>query len=216
MAEFTKPYYQHGKITIYHGDCFDILPFCAPVDLVLTDPPYGIFSGSKTIGGSKLAMVKQHDLLWDKKSIIIEAIPKLQAISKNQIFWGWNHYADCLPPTSSILIWDKKCQNDWNNDFADGEIAWVSRGKCRMYRHLWAGALRKGVRHGHPTEKPVELMRFCLKQFPDAKTVLDPFMGSGSTLQAAKDFGLTAIGIEKNEDYCRLAVNRLSQEVLSL
>lgn len=208
-----KPYYDHAGITIYHGDCLEIMPDLEKVDLVLTDPPYGILGGSKAIGGSNMVEVNKYDLSWDCQSISKKVLDQLREISGEQIFWGWNHYAHSLPETKSVIVWDKKCQNGWEDTFSDGEIAWVSKGKLRIYRHLWVGALRKGVRFGHPTEKPKELMVFCLNLFSLSKTILDPFMGSGTTLVAAKELGRRAIGIEIEEKYCEIAVKRLAQEV---
>jgi len=210
-----KPYYEHAGIEIYHSDCRELLPELPKVDLVLTDPPYGILGGSKSIGGSNMVAVNKYDLSWDTEHIDQETINILRQKSAEQIFWGWNHYAHSLPETKSILVWDKKCRNGWNDTFSDAELAWCSSGKCRVFRHLWVGALRKGERFGHPTEKPLGLMSWCLSLYPDADLILDPFVGSGTTLVAAKNLGRRAIGIEIEERYCEIAAKRLSQEVFS-
>lgn len=211
-------YYSDNHTAIAHGDCREILPNLEPVDLVLTDPPYGILGGAKAIGGANIVQANRYDLSWDCAPVSGDMIDAMQEISSEQVFWGWNHYSDLLPPTKSVLVWDKKCKNRWDDTFSDCELAWASSGKCRAYRHLWVGALRKGPRHGHPTEKPVPLMTFCVQHFDKLddgpQTILDPFMGSGTTLRAAKDLGRKAIGIEIEEKYCEIAVERLRQEVL--
>lgn len=211
-----KPYYEDDYVRIYHGDCREILPSVLKVDLILTDPPYGILGGSKSIGGSNIVKVNEYKIDWDDEPVAQDLLWQLRELSRDQVIWGFNHFAHWLPQTKSILIWDKKCQNGWNDTFSDAELAWMSRGKCRVYRHLWVGALRNGNRHGHPTEKPEELFRFCISLFPNAQTILDPFMGSGTTLRAAKDLNRKAIGIEIKERYCEIAAMRMAQEVLAL
>ena len=210
-----KPYYQDDARTIYHGDCREILPLLPKVDLVLTDPPYGIgYSHGK--GGGKLAASTKfdhHPIAGDDKPF--DPSPWLDYPSV--ILWGANHYASRLPDSPFWLIWDKR-DGVCSNDQADCEMAWVKgRGNARVFRHLWNGMLKaseRGVPRDHPTQKPEALMRWCLGFFPDAKTILDPFMGSGTTLRAAKDLGRKAIGIELEEKYCEIAARRMAQEVL--
>ena len=119
-------------------------------------------------------------------------------------------------------MWDKKCDRVPQNNFSDCELAYtrgLAHKSVRMFRHLWTGYQRDseiGEKVIHPSQKPVELMRWCLGFAPKAQTILDPFMGSGTTLRAAKDLGRKAIGIEINRDYCEIAKRRLAQEVLSL
>lgn len=212
-----KPYYQDDSCTIYNADCRDVLPHLPQVDLVLTDPPYGInyvhgainipnatrFAGVKVIGD---------DRPFDPYPLL--AFPNL-------ILWGANHYADKLPVGEGRwLVWDKRCQVVPQRDTSDCEIAWCrgSKGKSdRMYYLVWDGFLKgteKGKKRQHPTQKPESLMKWCLSFFPESKFILDPFMGSGTTLRAAKDLGLKAIGIEISEAYCQTAVERLRQESL--
>ena len=213
-----KPYYEHGGITIYHGDCRDILPSLEPVDLVLTDPPYGVNLGTDyaSRGMSKLAAnrdfpkVQGDDEPFDPRFLL--AYP-------NIIMWGANYYASKLPDRGQWLIWDKRC-GVVEIDQADCEMAWTTgtNGTVpRIFRHLWHGMLRdseRDQRRQHPTQKPIALMTWCLSFFPEAQAILDPFMGSGTTLRAAKDLGRKAIGIEIEERYCEIAANRLRQEVL--
>ena len=207
-----NPYYDHGGITIYHGDCREILPTLDPVELVLTDPPYGIgYDGGVTQRGAQnLGTVRGDSEPFD---------PEFLLGFNDLICWGANNYAARLPATGQFYVWDKVLRNALNVRIAECEFAWHKRGtKPRIFRHLWSGAYREseaGQRSEHPTQKPVELMRWCIGQAAkDCATILDPFMGSGTTLRAAKDLGRQAIGIEIEEKYCEIAARRLEQEVL--
>lgn len=213
-----KPYYDDGNgIVIYHGDCREILPHLEPVDLVLTDPPYGINYVHGTIhirNATKFAgvAVAGDDKPFDPTFLL--EYPHL-------ILWGANHFKQHLPHGGRWLVWDKRCGIVPGRDQSDMEIAWCSgpRKPDRMFRHVWDGFLKDsemGQERWHPTQKPVSLMKWCLTFVPDAHTILDPFMGSGTTLRAAKDLGRKCIGIEIEEKYCEIAVRRLQQEVLPL
>ena len=213
-----KPYYDDGQITIYHGDCREILPTLGPVDLVLTDPPYGIGEAAgKNKSRSKLTIAQDFgDDAWDDAPIAQDLMACVLAAGSTQIIFGGNYYD--LPPTSCWLIWDKE---NGASDFADCEMAWTNMGKAaRLLRWRWAGMLQGDMKakeyRYHPTQKPVPVMRWCLEQAGSVMTILDPFMGSGTTLRAAKDLGRKAIGIEIEERYCEAAVKRLAQEVLPL
>ncbi len=210
-----KPYYEENGITIYHGDCREILPTLPKVDLVLTDPPYGLGESNKrAISRGNIARPTDYgDFTWDESPASKERILLCRSHAENAIIWGGNYFD--VPPSSGWLVWDK--QNGLS-DFADCELAWTNLDMAvRIFRFLWNGMLRAGEQRGvprvHPTQKPIELMRWCLNFTPDAQTVLDPFMGSGTTLRAAKDLGRKAIGIEIEEKYCEIAAKRLSQEV---
>jgi len=203
----VTPYYEQGGVTIYHGDCREILPLLEPVDLVLTDPPYGIGAGRE----------KEHNgwkdygiATWDLQRPSRWLFDLMREKSRDQVVWGGNYFTDFLPPTMQWLVWDK-CQRDFS--LADCEFAWSSTERAsRIFDYSRAAALKDGKEH--PTQKPLAVMRWCLEFFPDAQTVLDPFMGSGTTLRAAKDLGRKAIGIEIEERHCEIAAKRLSQEVL--
>jgi hypothetical protein len=135
--------------------------------------------------------------------------------AKDAIVWGGNHLA--LAGGPCWLVWDK---DNGGNDFADCELAWTTLKKAvRKFKWKWHGMLQENMgdkkeHRCHPTQKPLALMRWCLSLVPDAVTVLDPFMGSGTTLLAAKLEGRQAVGIELSEEYCEAAANRLSQGVL--
>lgn len=195
-----KPYYEHGGIQIYHADCRDVLPSLPKADLVLTDPPYGIFACGGKWG-------KKADLQWDKKPA--SEIEKVIAKGSESIVWGGNYFP--LPPSRGWLIWWKR---DRVQSAADVEMAWTSRDmNSRLIDHPIAAT--NAERCGHPTQKPLRVIRWCLTFFPDAKTIIDPYMGSGTTLRVAKDSGLEAIGIEIEERYCEIAAKRLQQEVFN-
>ncbi len=201
-----KAYYSDDAVTIYHGDCRDILPTLPKVDLVLTDPPYGILakSGSaatRRSGGNKT----DGKMAWDIAPTE-EFLKTIHAMAPHRMIWGGCHLH--LGPTFGFLVWDK--QIDGLN-FGEVEFCWTSmRFAPRIFRYRAVGVDGGKV---HPTQKPKELMQWCLG-FTEAQSILDPFMGSGTTLRAAKDLGRKAIGIEIEEKYCEIAAKRMAQEVL--
>lgn len=204
-----KPYYEHAGITIYHGDCREVLPQLGKFDVLLTDPPYGILAE----GGS--AATRRSGGNRDDGRIAWDIAPDSAMLSvlvgkcKQAMIWGGCHLP--LGPTFGYLVWDK--QIDGLN-FGEVEFCWTNlRFAPRVFR--WRAV---GVDGGkvHPTQKPVALMKWCLCQIAaEFGSVLDPYMGSGTTLFAAKAHGNQAIGIEIEEKYCEIAAKRLSQEVLA-
>jgi site-specific DNA-methyltransferase (adenine-specific) len=212
-----EPYYERDGIVIYHGDCREILPTldAESIDLVLADPPYGIgYVHGDEAAKSYASKVNQTPVYGDDEPFDPAPLLRFQRL----ILWGANHYASRLPDAAGWLVWDKRC-NTGQNDQSDCELAWTNvLTTARTFYHLWNGFLRDSERgwRVHPTQKPVALMRWCLELVPDAAVALDPFMGSGTTLRAAKDLGRKAIGIEIEERYCEIAAKRLSQEVMAL
>jgi DNA modification methylase len=216
-----KPYFQDSHCTIYHGDCRDILPTLEPVDLLLTDPPYGIGEAAgKNKSRGKLATAKDYGIAnWDNERVSNEIILLALGLSKSSIIFGGNYYSDILTANTCWLVWDKQI----TGDFADCELAWTNlNGSVRKITYIWNGMIKKKPeQRWHPTQKPHDVMTWCIHQ-ADRKqkfiheSILDPFMGSGSTLRAAKDLNRKAIGIELEEKYCEIAAKRLSQEVLPL
>lgn len=199
-----------GNQRLILGDCLQIMPLLGRVDAVVTDPPYGIgyvHSG----GGGRLARSTV-----TLKPVIGDDAPFDPSpwIGQPAILWGGNHFADKLPATQSWLTWDKRCA-DYSNDQADCEMAWTNLGfPARMFRHVWNGMLRGSeskVARVHPTQKPVVLMEWCLGFLPAAKTILDPFMGSGTTLVACQKLGRHGIGIELDPDYFEIACRRVEE-----
>ena len=211
-----KHYYKDDHCTIYHGDCREILPELPKVDLVLTDPPYGINYGGlnksekqKTDHGWN----RYHDSEWDNFRPEKKDIRLIMSKGENTIIWGGNYFADWLPPTMGWLVWNKG-QRDFT--LADGELAWTSfNNALRIFDVSRADALQDGKKH--PTQKSLKVMKMSVEyadRHGKAQTILDPFMGSGTTLRAAKDLNRKAIGIEMEEKYCQIAAERLRQEVM--
>ena len=204
-----KPYYEDDAVTIYHGDCREILPTLGPVDLVLTDPPYGI-NWQTNYSRFSRGSADKSPVAGDTEDFDPQFLLKYP----NVILWGANHYAKNLP-VGSWMVWDKR-DKDGGSFLSDGEIAWWNHGYGLYIRSI-SGQRHRSVAGGlHPTQKPVGLMHWCIEKAGGQGTVLDPFMGSGTTLRAAKNLGRRAIGIEIEERYCEVAVKRLAQEVLPL
>ena len=197
------PYHESDGVTLYHGDCREILPQLGRFDLLLTDPPYGIDVGSMGMGkGAKASEFDSFD--WDKEKPDLQFA--LQAC-QDWIVWGGNYFGWAESPC--VLIWDK--MQEFSG--AEFELAATSlRMPSKAFRLSRVEAYAKGKQH--PTQKPVALMRWCLQFIPNAKTILDPFAGSGTTLLAAKLEGRKAVGIEISEEYCEIAANRLRQRLL--
>ena len=207
-----RPYYQDDAVTIYHGDCREWMP---EADVIVSDPPYGIayVHGERGVGayGSDGIAIHGDDVPFDPSHLL--------AIGRPMLLWGANHYADKLPASPGWLVWDKT-GGYWLTHQSDVELAWTNvLTTARVYGQRWRGVARDGREQlegrSHTSQKPVALMVWCLGWMPDG-VVLDPYMGSGSTLVAAKEAGRRAIGIEIEERYCEIAANRCRQEVLGL
>jgi DNA modification methylase len=203
-----------GNATLYLGDCMDILPTLPKVDAVITDPPYGIGENAHRVASrSKLAKTTDYgDFDWDKAPPAAPVIEACVSAGKSAILWGGNYFE--LPPARGWLIWDKV--NSGN--FADAEMAWTNLPmSVRMYRQMWNGMIREGDERGqvrvHPTQKPLGLMRWCIDWTKNAETILDPFMGSGTTGVAAIQLGRKFIGIEREPKYFDIACQRIEQAV---
>jgi site-specific DNA-methyltransferase (adenine-specific) len=201
----VKSYYQDGAVQIFHGDCREILPQLEPVDLVLTDPPYGL--GDKWRGGKAKWPLHHGEMAWDGE--IVKELPALIKHGRQQIVWGGHLYP--LPESRGWFIWDKIERED-NFTSGQAEMAWTNLDQpIKVWRCHYSAVMNSNKIH--PTQKPVQLMTWCMK-FTDGNSVLDPFMGSGTTLRAAKDLGRKAIGIEIEEKYCEIAAKMMAQEVL--
>jgi len=204
-----KPYYEEAGISLYLGDCREILPTLGPVDLILTDPPYGLgqlWNGGGGKGKSSWKFSPDEAKSWD--SAPVDSVVSLSSLAPEVIIWGGNYYA--LPPSRCWLIWDKKQPDTWTT--GQCEMAWTNFDRpIRAFRLCQAEAHSEMVRKLHPTEKPLSLLRWCLKWSATQGTILDPFVGSGSTIVAAKRLGRRAIGIEIEERYCEIAADRLRQ-----
>ena len=200
-----------GDATLYLGDCREILPTLGKVDAVVTDPPYGIGEAAgKNASRGNLAVAKDFGVAsWDDTTADA-GVAQAVAASRYAVVFGGNYYN--LPPTSCWLVWDKL---NGDNDFADCELAWTNLPKAvRRLRYLWNGMLKAPgeTRGDHPTQKPVGVMTWCLQQLPvDAKTILDPFMGSGTTGVACAKLGRKFIGIEIEPKYFDIACKRIEE-----
>ena len=189
-----------GRATLYLGDCRDILPTLPKVDAVVTDPPYGIAYASNPVVGKGKAASNHERKDWDNE------VPDMQpvlAMGDRHIIWGGNYYA--LPPVRGWLSWHKP---DAPPSLGNFELAWTSID--RTTRQLSVSiAETNPERLGHPTQKPLRLMKWCLGFIPDAQTILDPFMGSGTTGVAAVQMGRDFIGIEREPRYFDIACKRI-------
>jgi DNA modification methylase len=200
-----------GACRLIQGDCTAIMPHLDRVDAVVTDPPYGI-------GESQKKNLSRHKLSectvyaggdFDHKPASAEQISIMREISEHQIIFGGNYFD--LPPTKCWLVWDKQ---NGASDFADCELAWTNMNRAvRRIYWQWSGMIRKGEARGvkrvHLTQKPLEVMEWCLGFLPNADTILDPFMGSGTTLVACAKLGRKGIGIELDPDYFDIACKRV-------
>jgi len=203
---------QIGNATLYLGDCAEILSTLDAVDAVITDPPYGINENSKKVA-SRGNMAKPKDygeFDWDKSPPPDELIELIRTKGKYQAFFGGNYFT--LPPTSCWLVWDKL---NGDNDFADCELAWTNWSKAvRRLQWRWNGMIRQGNEERyHPTQKPLEVMKWVIDLCPKSETILDPFMGSGTTGVAAIQMGKKFIGIERESKYFDIACKRLELAV---
>jgi DNA modification methylase len=211
----VKPYYDDGQCVIYHGDCREMLPRIE-ADVLVTDPPYGINYDadwqSRVHGERGTANHATGKIVNDQgeiKSSMFRAYPR-------RVVFGFPYLAD--DEATGWLVWDKEPGFKGRSLTSPVEMAYSTTWKgFKAIRLLWSGYLRQPgseAKLGHPTQKPEALMREILGW--SEGTILDPFMGSGTTLRAAKDLGRKAIGIEIEERYCEIAATRLGQEVLDL
>lgn len=196
-----------GNATLYLGDCMDILPTLPKVDAVITDPPYGIGeSNEKNLSRKNAAAARDYGSFdWDKAPPSDELIDAIRTSSIWQAFFGGNYFK--LPPTSCWLVWDKLN----TGDFADCELAWTNWPKAvRRLQWRWNGMIRQGNEDRfHPTQKPLGVMKWVIELCPKADTILDPFMGSGTTGVAAVQMGRKFIGIEREPKYFEIACKRI-------
>jgi site-specific DNA-methyltransferase (adenine-specific) len=208
-----KPYYEHAGIAIYHGDCREVLPdVWFGVDLVLTDPPYGLRRFQKGFGTTRFKGLgaETEGAKWDVKPDS-DLLGIVLGVGKRAVIWGANNFT--LPQSEAFLVWDKQ-QTVAN--FADAELAYTNLPITAKVFHYSIHKHNATSTHEHVAQKPVALMAWCIGLAKDARVVLDPFMGSGTTLVAAKQMNRRAIGIEIEERYCEIAAKRLAQEVLQL
>jgi site-specific DNA-methyltransferase (adenine-specific) len=202
-----------GDCTLYLGDCREILPLLPKVDAVVTDPPYGIgldVDGERFSGGSASNRTRRGGKRYEE-SIVGDAVPfdpRVCLLGSEQIIWGWNNYPDKLP-AGTCLVWIKRNDYAFGSFLSDAETAWHSKGHgVYCFRDLSNNAIAN--EREHPTQKPVQLMRWCVERVR-GHVILDPFMGSGTTGVACVKLGRKFIGIEIDPAYFDVACRRIEQ-----
>ena len=206
------PYYDSGGITIYHGDCREIVPQLGAFDVLLTDPPYGI-GASCGVGKYGVRKWGAIDPLWDREPPSAWVLEMLIEHAARSIVWGMNYFS--LPPTRHYLVWDKGA-GFRARTFAECELAWCSWDDTAKVFTRDPLAERDYENKDHPTQTPNALFTWCLDVAGDVRTVLDPFAGTGTTAIAAVRRGCAAVLVERVERYCEIAAERLAQRVLPL
>jgi site-specific DNA-methyltransferase (adenine-specific) len=189
------------------GDCLQVMPLLGRFDACLCDPPFGIGRDGqvKATGGNGGRKFYEHKG-WDAERPAPEVFALIRSITDEQIIWGGNYFADLLPPSMRWLVWDKGQRINQS----DGELAWTSQQKAlRITERNRVALMTDGA--VHPTQKPVALMEWCLGFLPDAKTILDSFMGSGTTLVACQRMGRMGTGIELDPEYFDIACRRVEE-----
>ena len=213
-------------------DCLQGMRFLPDkcVDLVLTDPPYGIGESSKNhlsrgkhgFGGNRNRMGPGKDYgryEWDNQRIGKEFFTEMFRISKEQIIFGGNYYIDYLKPGPSWIVWDKV---NGYRDFADCELAWTSHKKAvRKFKWEWHGMLQEDMKNKeervHPTQKPIPLFVWILENYSQpGDIIIDPFLGSGTTLRACRETGRIGLGFEIEKDYESIIKKRMMEDIPSI
>ncbi|THD06139.1 DNA-methyltransferase [Rhodanobacter lindaniclasticus] len=204
-----------GNATLHLGDCREILPTLPKVDAVITDPPYGIGrAGQSGMRGAKRGRIntrtEHEDLGWDHDRPTQGVIDMMVSAGKVAVIWGGNYLADFLPAESKWLVWDK----GQSINQADGELAWTNVGGAMRIIRINRCEIGQDADHWrgpsfHPTQKPVRLMDWCIAQAGNPQTILDPFMGSGTTGVACMNLGRNFIGIEREPKYFDIACRRI-------
>ena len=200
------------------GDCLEVMKEIPDktVNLVLTDPPYGIKeSNEKNRTRARLAKTTDFGHYdWDKQKVKKEYFEEIRRVSKNQVIFGGNYYASILGDSSCWLVWDK---DNGKNDFADCELAWTSfKTAVRKFKWRWKGMLQEDMKNKekrvHPTQKPLPLFKWILEKYSQPNDViLDPFLGSGTTAVACLELNRHFIGIELSSEYCEIAKKRIRE-----
>lgn len=218
-----QPYYQDKNITIYHGDCRDILPRIT-ADVVLTDPPYGINGASGNINKARGKGKYQSAFTDDRTYIETVVIPIIQSLIDRipcVVLTPGNSNFDLYPRCDSFGVFYQPAAvglQTFGNLDAQPILYY---GKNALGRNMGVPCSYKLTEappaSAHPCAKPFKAWRALLSNIAKpGMTILDPFVGSGTTLRAAKDLNMRAIGIELDERYCEEAAQRLSQEVFDL
>jgi site-specific DNA-methyltransferase (adenine-specific) len=194
-----------GDTTLYLGDCREILPLLPKVDAVVTDPPYGIASvwkGGIGNGWARAQAQAQTRNEWDAEAPTGEFFAQMNAKASQSIIWGGNYFD--LPPSRGWLVWNKP---ERGFSLSEAELAWTSVDTVvRVF-----DGVRSDPGREHPTQKPISVMQWCVERLPKARTILDPFMGSGTTGVACAKLGRKFIGIELEPKYFDIACKRIDE-----
>lgn len=212
-----------GNATFYLGDCLEVMRILPGLnfDIILTDPPYGINEAAgKNKSRGNLVIAKDYGTdLWDSKRPDWEYFKEIRRISRNQIIFGGNYFADYLKPSPCWIVWDKE---NGNNDFADCELVYTSfKTAVRKKTWRWSGFMQqpgeKRDYREHPTQKPVGLIKWVIENYTKENDIIcDPFMGSGTTAIACHQTNRKFIGIEKEKKYFDIAITRYRAEIKQL
>lgn len=206
-----------GNCTLYLGDCMEVMPAIGRVDSVITDPPYGISMDRGVRGGGVDGFgkgikrtPKAYAGEWDRNRPDGALFRRMLAISSVQIIWGGNYFSDLLPMSQKWLWWDKL---QTMPSYSDGELAWTSLpgSSTKKFVYNGSGLMAREKDRRHPTQKPVEVMRWCLTFLSGGGIVLDPFMGSGTTGVACAMARRGFVGVEIDAGYFEIACDRIRQ-----
>ncbi len=206
--------------TIINADCLEYMKTLPDksFDLVLTDPPYGI-NADKGVGGFGSSKTDKHYTGdWDSKTPAKEVFDEIIRVSKNAIIFGGQFFADKLPANGHWIVWDKKGDINFDNPFGDAELAWtnIPKKSVKKYIVVQQGFISEERDRYHPTQKPVSLFFRIISDYSKDGDVLDPYLGSGTTLLACKQLGRNGTGIEISEKYCKIAQERLDKSTDTL
>jgi site-specific DNA-methyltransferase (adenine-specific) len=206
----ANPYYADDFVTLWHGDCREILPSLGHFDLLLTDPPYGLGANTwdTNVKTPKRRWRLHHDeMAWDDAT---QDVLWLLPVADKAIIWGGHLLG--LPTSRAWLVWNKIIRN-WSSGVC--ELAWTNLD-CPVDAFDYSHGQLATEGKQHPTQKPLALMSWCIQKSGDVARIVDPYAGSGTTGRAAKDLGKRATLIEREERYCEMAAQRMSQNVLNL
>lgn len=202
------------SVQLLQGDCLELMKDIPDwsVDMVLADPPYGK-RADKGTNGFGVAKNRRYSSDWDSAAPPKEAFQEMLRISKNLVIFGGNYFSQFLPPSNCWIFWDKKGDIAFQNPFADGELIYTTFNrpvKRIVFKQQGFITDSKDKRY-HPTQKPTELLQQIIEMFTErGQTIIDPFMGSGSTGVAAVNTGRSFIGMELDPVYFETACKRIS------
>lgn len=217
MTAPTRPIRKEviGSQTLILGDCMEVMPTLSRFDAVVTDPPYGIGQANGMRGGgtgyhgTRRRAPRQWSGNWDEKRPDPEVFEAVFAAAERHVIWGGQYFTDLLPPSQKWLVWNK---NNSMPTYSDAELAWTSLpGKSLKMITRTAGGNGPNAGRGHPTQKPLAVMMWSLGFLQGSTTILDPFMGSGTTLVACQRLGRVGTGIEIDPDYFEIACRRVDE-----